>query len=101
MSCFSIISHIFVLQYLFFVKKLLQLFSRLFIIGGKELKSNKGTTQGNPVSMAIYGIRVTLLINMLINIVITSTESQVGVLAYVDDFSSVGKREDLRKWWDT
>ena len=65
------------------------------------MKSNKGTTQGNPVSMAIYGIRITLLINMLINIVITSTEGQVGVLAYADDFSSVGKREDLRKWWDT
>ena len=85
----------------FLLKKLLQLFSRLFITGGKELKSNKGTTQGNPVSMAIYGIRVTLLINMLINIVITTTESQVGVLAYADDFSLVGKREDLRKWWDT
>ena len=36
---------------------------------------------------------------MLNDIVITSTESQVGVLAYVDDFSAAGKLDDLRKWW--
>ena len=41
------------------------------------------------------------MINMLIDIIITSTQSQVGVLAYVDDFSATGKRDDLRKWWDT
>ena len=30
--------------------------SRLFIVGGKELKSSEGTTQGDPVSMAIYAV---------------------------------------------
>ena len=38
---------------------------------------------------------------MLIDIVVTSTELQVGVLAYADDFSAAGKLDDLRKWWDT
>ena len=74
---------------------------RLFIIGRKELKSNEGTTEGDPVAMAICGIGVTPLIKMLINTAVTSTESQVRVLAYADDFSAAGKLEDLRKWWDT
>ena len=51
--------------------------------------------------MAIYGIGVTPLINMLIDIVVTSAESQVRVLAYTDDFSAPGKLDDIRKWWDT
>ena len=62
--------------------------SRLITIGGKELKSNEDTTQSDPVSMVIYGNRATPLINMLIKIVVTSTESQVGLLAYADEFSA-------------
>ena len=85
----------------FFVKICYSSPSRLFIIGGKELKTKEGITQGDPVSMAIYGIRVTPLINMLIDIVVTSTENQVAVLVYADEFSGAGKLEDLRKWWDT
>ena len=84
-----------------FVKNCYNSPSSLFIIGGKELKSNEDITQGDPVSMAIYGIGVIPLINMLIDIVVTSTESQVSVLAYADDFSAAGKLDDLRKWWDT
>ena len=68
------------------------------MIGGKELKSNEGTTQGNFVSMAINDIGVTPWINMLIDIVITSTESQVGMLAYANYFSAAGKLGNLRKW---
>ena len=71
---------------------------RLFIIGGKELESNQGTTQVDPVSMAIYGIGVTLLINMLVDIIVNSTESQGRVLVYADDFSAAAKLEGLRKW---
>ena len=69
-----------------FVKNCYNPPSRLFIIGEKELKSNEGTTQGGFVSMAIYGIGVSPLINMLIDIVITSTESKIGVLVYADEF---------------
>ena len=74
-----------------FVKNCYNSSSRPFIIGGKELKSNGGNAQGDPVCMASYGIGVTLLINMLIDVVVTSTESQVVVLAYADDFSAAGK----------
>ena len=84
-----------------FVKKCYNPPSKLLIIGGKELKSNGGTTQGYPISMGNYGIVVTPLINILIDVIIISPEIQVGVLAYADDFSATGKLEDLRKWWDT
>ena len=30
--------------------------ARLFVIGGKEIKSNEGTTQGDPAGMSVYGI---------------------------------------------
>ena len=63
-----------------FVKNCYNSPSRLYIIRGNELKSNESTTQGDPVSIAIYGIGVTLMINMLIDIAVTSAESQVGVL---------------------
>ena len=32
--------------------------ARLFITGGSELKSAEGTTQGDPLAMAIYTIRL-------------------------------------------
>ena len=51
--------------------------------------------------MAIYGIGVTRLINILIDIVVTSTEIQIEVLAYANDSSAPGNLEDLKKWWVT
>ena len=51
-----------------FVKKCYSTPSRLFIAGGTEIASKEGTTQGDPASIAIYGIGVTPLINMLIDI---------------------------------
>ena len=51
--------------------------------------------------MGNYGIVVTPLINILIDVIIISPGTQVGVLAYADDFSAAGKLEDLRKLWDT
>ena len=32
--------------------------SRLFIIGGCEIKSSEGTTQGDPIAMAVYAIAI-------------------------------------------
>ena len=51
--------------------------SRLIILGGKKLKSNESITLGNPVSMAIYGIGVTTLIKMLVNIAVTLQKTKL------------------------
>ena len=39
--------------------------SRLFIIGGKEIRSKEGTTQGDPTSMGSYALNITPIIQFL------------------------------------
>ena len=72
---------------------------RLFIIVGTEITSREGTTQGDSVSMVIYGIGVTPLINMFIDILSNEYSANVNVMAYADDFSAAENLKDLRKWW--
>lgn len=77
-----------------FVKNYYNFPPMLFIVRRKESKLNEGTTQSDPLSIVIYSIGGTPLINMLIDIAVTFIESQV------DDFSAAGKLDNLRKWWD-
>ena len=49
--------------------------------------------------MAIYGIEVTPLINMLIEILSNECSSNIDVIAYADDFSAAGDLQELRRWW--
>lgn len=50
--------------------------------------------------MAVYGIGVISLINMLVAILINECRVQGKVLAYAVDFSAAGGLEDLRSWWN-
>jgi len=74
--------------------------SRLFVIGGFELKSEEGTTQGDPVAMAVYAIAIIPLLLMMMEIVSTKNTSTKAV-AYADDFTSAGTLIDIKRWWDT
>ena len=38
--------------------------SRLFVIGGFEIKSCEGTTQGDPIAMAVYAIAIIPHVNV-------------------------------------
>ena len=74
--------------------------SRLFIIGEYELKSKQGTTQGDPVAMAIYAIAIIPMILMLVDIVINH-QGKMRTLAFADDLSASRSAKGLKHWWDT
>ena len=61
---------------------------------GKVLKSAEGTTQGDPVAMAMYAIGMSVLQD-----VIGHEKTNVKQVAYADDLSGAGKISDLKKWW--
>ena len=73
--------------------------ARLFIVGGKELKSREGTTQGDPLGMAIYAIAITPLLNLMMNVMVQH-EKTGSIVAFADDLTAVGRFASLRKWWD-
>ena len=67
---------------------------RLFITGGSELKSAEGTTQGDPLAMAIYTISLQPLVTLL-GISIDAKQCW-----YADDASGSGSLEAIKQWWD-
>ena len=74
--------------------------ARLLVIGGSEIKSNEGNTQGDPVPMAIYALGITPLIMMMVELVSTKCDD-IKMVAFVEDFSAVGKLKFLYQWWTT
>ena len=68
--------------------------ARLFVTGGKELKSTEGTTQGDPLAMSFYAISLQPLITHL------NLSSNVKQCWYADDATCAGWLEGPRKWWD-
>ena len=58
--------------------------------------SMEGTTQGDPLAMAVYTLAVIPLIRHL-----RSSDPAVSQVWYADDATGVGKCTALRKWWDT
>jgi hypothetical protein len=66
--------------------------SRLFVTGGMELESCEGTTQGDPLAMAMYAVATIPFIHTLHGIL-----SQVW---FADDAQGVGSLTALRAWWD-
>ena len=63
---------------------------------GTDITSRERSTQRGPVSMAIFDIGITPLINMLI--VILSNEYSANVMVYANDFSASRNLQDLRRW---
>ena len=61
-------------------------------IDGETLLSREGTTQGDPLAMAMYAIATVPLINRL--------QQQVTQVWFADDATAGGKLLALRDWWD-
>ena len=67
--------------------------SRLFVTGGAELTSKEGTTQGDPLSMPLYALATTPLIQQL--------RGEITQTWYADDAQAAGRLSSLRHWWDS
>ena len=62
----------------------------------KVLKSSEGTTQGDPVAMAMYALGMSVLQE-----VISFEKTNVKQVAYADDLSGAGKLSDMISWWQS
>ena len=72
--------------------------ARLFIIGGGELFSNEGTTQGDPTSMSVYALRILPLLQFLLDF-ISVNEFNAKEVALADDFTVAGKLRSIKDYW--
>ena len=70
--------------------------SRLFVTGGKEIKSSEGTTQGDPHAMPVYAVGITPLLPVHNDISLDPGTKQV---AYADDLCGAGRLTSLHNWW--
>jgi hypothetical protein len=68
--------------------------SRLFISGGKEILSQEGTTQGDPLAMPWYSLSTTTMIDHL-----QLNHGTVRQVWLADDASAAGKIEELYNWY--
>ena len=74
--------------------------TRLFVIGGTELSSKEGTTQGDPIAMAVYAIAIIPLILMILEITESRENEKTKAAAYADDLTTGGRIIGIKHWWD-
>ena len=72
--------------------------ARLFIIGGGELFSKEGTTQGDPTPMGAYALEILPLLQFLLNF-ISVNELSAKEVAFADDFTVDGKLSSIKDYW--
>ena len=68
--------------------------ARLFLSGGGEILSEEGTTQGDTLAMAFYGIGTKPILVTLKNQV-----PEVKQVWLTDDATGAGKLQQLKEWW--
>ncbi len=62
-------------------------------VDGESILSREGTTQGDPLGMAMYAIATAPLIHRL-------SSDSIKQLWYADDAGAGGTLDGLRSWWD-
>jgi hypothetical protein len=68
---------------------------RMFIQGGGEILSQEGTTQGDPLGMAMYALALMPLIRHL-----HDNLPDVAQVWFADYSTASAKSKLLRRWWD-
>ena len=68
--------------------------ARLFLSGGAEISSEEGTTQGDTLAMAFYGIGTNPILRIL-----RQQVPEVKQVWLADDATGAGKLAPLRDWW--
>ena len=68
---------------------------KLILSQGEILLSREGTTQGDPIAMAVYALGLSVLQRE-----IDYEHTSVKHSAYADDVVGAGKLSDIRKWWN-
>ena len=63
--------------------------------GGKEISSNKGTTQGGPVAIGMYVLGLIPLLTSIIN----NNKGNLIHLTFAYDLTGAGKIHELIEWW--
>ena len=72
--------------------------ARLFVVGGIEIKSEEGTTQGDPTAMPAYALGIAPLLMCLAEPLIQDEKARQA--AYADDLTGSGTLHELKRWWD-
>ena len=80
-----------------YVKNCYSLHSRLFIIGENKIRSCEGTTQVDPIAIAIYAIAIITMILMIVDIT-SKIDDSTKTAAYADDVTAAGKIIQLKNW---
>ena len=83
-----------------FVENCYNQLSRLFVIGGVEITSSGGTTQGDPVAMTVYATAIIPLLLMVIEILHIIPDHQTKTSAFADHFSAAGTVKNILHWWE-
>ena len=68
---------------------------RMYVTGDGEIASTEGTTQGDPLAMAMYALAIKPLIDKL-----RAGCPDVHQAWYADDATGASTCTGLRKWWD-